>query len=771
MRNSHGASSHGITVARLVPGMIAALALHPASAQQQGQLEEIIVTAQFRAQNVQQTPIAISAYDAAMLEARGNADIADAANFAPNVQLSNAATGFGQMSAIFIRGVGQADPHFAVEPGVGMYVDDVYFGVLTGSIFELLDADRVEVLRGPQGTLAGKNSIGGAIKLFSQKPDSDPNAYAEVGVGSYDGISARAATNLTLIDDKLYARISAMARQRDGYVDRLDYPCMTGTTATGTALRSLDCEIGTQGGESVWAARGALRWMPGDRVENSFIFDITQDDSENPAMKQTIQGVSWTGTANYITGPEAYTNYENYVSRPTGPSAGAPFSMPDKTPLDAKGFSNNLEIQLTDTLSLLSVTAYRESTVPFVVTGEVSPASISDQLWTLSHEQITQEFRLTGGDPNGVDWTVGVFHYDADGLSSGRIQLPGGFQVGGGGLNLEFLLNDPVATKSDSVFAHAAFRPGDKLTVTTGLRYTEDSKDFTFNRLSLDGTPHPLLGALTNVTGTYSGDHTDYRVAVDYQQSDNLMYYAQYSTGYKGGGVNPRPFFVSQAIPYQPEELEAFEVGFKSVLADNRIRLNVAAFTNDYTDLQLTLTRCDAFSPFPGAPCAMSANVGDATIEGLEIEAEFRPTENLAIDVSAGTLDFQYTRVDPATFVTPDMTTPYVPENKYALGIQYDFNLPNSAKLTPRLDYSYRSEMQTLAINTPDTWIEDLNLVNFRLTWQSPSDEWSAVLTVTNLTDEFYYTGLFGNGQPVNFSQTASVAWPREVFLTLKRSF
>lgn len=767
MRDSYAAARGGVG---FIGAALAALAAQTVAAQG-GQLEEIIVTAQFRAENVQQTPIAITAYDAAMLEERSTTNIAEAANFAPNVQLSDAATGFGQMSAIFIRGVGQADPHFAVEPGVGMYVDDVYFGVLTGAIFELLDADRVEVLRGPQGTLAGKNSIGGAIKLFSQRPDADRNAYAEIGFGSYDGVSARAATNLTLVEDKLYARVSAMARHRDGYLDRIDYPCATGNVGPGTYMQSLDCKIGTQGAESVWAARGVLRWMPGSRVENSFIFDITQDQSENPAVKQTIQGASWTGGANYITSPESYTNYENYESRPTGPGAGAPFSMPDRTPLDAKGFSNNLEIQINDRLSFLSVTAYRESTVPFVVTGEASPASISDQLWRLSHEQVTQEFRLSGGDPNGVDWTVGLFHYDADGLSSGRIQLPGGFEVGGGGLNLEFLLNDPVKTKSDSVFAHAAFRPGEKLTITTGLRYTEDSKAFTFNRLSLDGTPHPLLGALTNVTRKYSGDHTDYRVAVDYQQSDDLMFYAQYSTGFKGGGVNPRPFFVSQAVPFQPEELKAFEIGFKSLLANNRIRLNVAAFTNDYTDVQLTLTRCDAFSPFPGAPCAMSANVGDATIKGLEVETEFRLSDNISLDFAAGTLDFNYTNVDPATFVTPDMAPPYVPDNKYSLGIQYAFDLNNSSTLTPRLDYSYRAQMQTLAINTPDTWIDDLNLVNFRLTWQSADEEWSAVLAVTNLADEFYYTGLFGNGQPVNFSQTASVARPREMFVTFKRSF
>ncbi len=259
------------TVPLLVPGLAAAQQPAP---QSQG-LEEIIVTAQFRAQNVQQTPISISAFDAEMLDARAATDINDAANLAPNVTLSRGAAGFGQMSAIFIRGVGQADPHFAVEPGVGMYIDDVYFGVMTGSIFELLDTDRVEVLRGPQGTLAGKNSIGGAIKLFSEQPGPEANGYAEFGFGTFDGITGRAATNLTIAEDKLHARVSVMARERNGYMDRLDYNCATGQLATGTRRLRQDCVIGTQGGESMWAARGVLRWTPGDRVDNSFTFDVT----------------------------------------------------------------------------------------------------------------------------------------------------------------------------------------------------------------------------------------------------------------------------------------------------------------------------------------------------------------------------------------------------------------------------------------------------------------------------------------------------------------
>ena len=405
MRNFHGVSRCRTRTAKLALGVAAAIAAGAASAQQSGQLEEILVTAQFRAQNVQQTPIAITAYDSAMLEARGSLNIADAANIAPNVQLSAHATGFGQMSAIFIRGVGQADPHFAVEPGVGMYIDNVYYGVLTGAMFELVDADRVEVLRGPQGTLAGKNSIGGSIRLFSQRPDKDQNAYAEVGAGSYNGISAKAGTNLTLIEDKLYARVTAMGRKVDGYVTRVDYACSHGQTATGTSLLTLGCKLGTQGGESTVAARGVLRWTPGERVENTFIFDTTQDDSENAAAVQTIQGGGWPGTNNYLTGPKSYINYENYVSRPTtaaGP--GVSFPMPDRTPLDEHGLSDELTVRMTDKLTLTAILAYRKSVVPFSVTGEESPASISDQMWRLAHNQTTEEVRISGGDPSHIDW-------------------------------------------------------------------------------------------------------------------------------------------------------------------------------------------------------------------------------------------------------------------------------------------------------------------------------------------------------------------------------
>jgi iron complex outermembrane receptor protein len=678
----------------------AAFAADPpaAAGESESGLAEVLVTAQFRTENVQDTPIAITALNADALSERNLSNVAEAASHAPNVFIAPAAQGFGQSASIIIRGIGQADPHFAVEPGVGMYIDDVYYGILTGSMLELLDLDRVEVLRGPQGTLAGKNSIGGAIKLFSQKPGPEADSYVEVGYGRFDRVLGRAATNLTLVPDKLFARVSAATLHQDGYLTQLDYTCATGQALDlgpglgGTQRLTTGCKIGEEGGKDVWTVRGALRWVINDKIENNLVVDATEDHSQNPAGKLLLQSPAWAQGANFITGAESYTNYETNQSRPTGAQpSNDPYAMPKVSPLDASGISNNLDIALSDTLQLESITGYRAATTQFSQQADASPASIVDQLWRLRHHQFTQELRLSGTVGTLVDWTVGAFYYDAEGYSSGRINLPGGLQPGGGGLNLEIILDDPVKTRSESAFVHSVFHVTDRLNLTAAVRYTDDLKEFTFNRRDSNLNP-PLLGLL-DFTGTYEGNRLDYRAAVDYRWTDNFMTFAQVSTGYKGGGVNPRPFFVTQVRNYDPETLRTYEAGFKSDLFERRARLNTSVYYSNYKDIQLMLNRCDQFSPFPGAPCAMSANVGDAHVKGAELELQLLPTDQLSIDAAVGYTDFEYTRIGPNVAVTRDMTTVYAPKTTATAGVQYRFELGGIGSITPRIDYAYRSKL------------------------------------------------------------------------------
>src|SRR5690606_39028125 len=253
-----------------------------AQEQRAGAIEEVIVTAEFREANVQETPIAITAVTSAMLEARSQTSIFEIAAQAPNVTLKPAGAGTGPSMVAFIRGIGQTDFNYALEPGVGVYIDDVYYPTLTGSLVDLLDLDRVEVLRGPQGTLAGKNSIGGAIKLYSRAPSEDGDASVQATFGSFDRVDVRATGDLTLVEDKLYARVAGVSKHRDGYVDRLDYGCLrpSSNVPTFSVSQLSDCKIGTEGGQSYTAGRVALQWLPSNTVEVGFSADITNDDSE-----------------------------------------------------------------------------------------------------------------------------------------------------------------------------------------------------------------------------------------------------------------------------------------------------------------------------------------------------------------------------------------------------------------------------------------------------------------------------------------------------------
>src|SRR5690606_7414841 len=192
-----------------------------------------------------------------------------------------------------------------------------------------------------------------------------------------------------------------------------------------------------------------------------------------------------------------------------------------------------------------------------------------------------------------------------------------------------------------------AWTPVDDLTVSAGLRYTDESKSYTFVRLTPEGGPHPVLAALNGAVGEYQTDRLDYRLNAQYRWSDNIMTYAQWSTGYKGGGINPRPFFAPQARPFGPEELTSYEIGVKTDWFDRAVRLNVATFLRKYEGIQLTLSDCPGLG-VPARPCAQPANAGDADVQGFEIEASAEPVRGLLIDAALSHLDFDYTDINPA---------------------------------------------------------------------------------------------------------------------------
>lgn len=782
----------------LLPGMpIAQAAEPPASSQESEGLEEVIVTAQFRSQDVQATPLAITAVTAEMLEARSQQDVGDVANRAPNVTLTTAAVGLGgaQSTSVTIRGIGQNDFNLAVEPGVGMYIDDVYYGAIYGSLLDLIDLERVEILRGPQGTLSGKNSEGGAIKLFSKQPSSQQDGYAEVKFGSFNQRMLRAGMNFEVVPDHLLLRVTGLADRQDGYVTRYDYQCRTGQPADQlnnvpslVAGGPAGCKLGSEGGKDLLGLRVALRFVPNDIFDDTLTYDDTRDRSEPVATVLTHQG-TWHGpgfsligppgpnlTANFTTPPGSFDSYSSYCGLVATPSA---YCASPTSSLNSWGLSNVLNVAFSPTLSLKLISAMRDLETKSAKDNDASPIPRAMNGINVDYKQYTQEIRLSGSSWEKLNWTVGGFWFKANALQGGRINLDGAVDgVIPFAVTTDFLFNDPVHIESKSGFAHAEFLATDRLAFTAGVRYTDDFKKYDFVRSVAPGyTPGPIdssILATNGSTGTFEGARWDYRATASYEVSSDMHLYAQFATGFKGGGVNPRPYYVLQIKPFDPESVDAFEVGFKSRFLENSLQLNAAAFYNKYSDIQLTLNQCPTLIP-PGAPpnCYLPANVGSATIKGAEVEAEWI-RGGLRLDASASYLNFQYDSVEPATLVRLTDKPPYTPEYKFSAGLQYAFLIGAAGSIIPRVDYLYQDATYTAALNFPNGRIPSYGLTNARVTYHFPDDKWQLSLAVLNVFDKYYPLNIADNTPPQATRDESIViqpGGPREFFVGLKRKF
>ncbi|WP_164549840.1 TonB-dependent receptor [Altericroceibacterium xinjiangense] len=744
----------------------------------------IVVTAQFREQSIQDTPLAITAVSDEMLQARSQTDIADVTAQAPNVTLKPSPSNYGPSLTASIRGIGQYDFSPALEPGVGVYVDDVYYATVTGSVLDLLDLQRVEILRGPQGTLAGKNSIGGAIKLYSRKPEGIPGGYATVAYGSRNRIDLRVGADFALTDN-LFARITGVSKQQDGYVERRDYGCLfpeSGVPAQRPG--SADCVLAKEGEVNYQAARIMLRYEPSDTLDATLAADYSIDD--RTVAGSVLTAVTFNGNQDnvspypgvsfdqrFVPPSGSYYNYATYESAPdifTLPN-GAPYplqgvELDGRSKLESWGVSANINLELSNRVTLDSITAYRTYSTSFDTDGDLSPLAVNMQLNEIDYWQLSQELRLNGtlGAANEIAWTLGAFYFDQ------KSELYSIADLRPNPVPLQFAADDVIPASTEAVFGHISWAATNALTFNIGLRYTTEEKDYTFGRANLNGSFNPFVGALEGASGSYSGDRVDYRLNAQYEFTPDIMGYAQFATGFKGGGVSPRPFNPEQARPFDPETLDTYELGFKSQLFDRRIRFNAAGFYSEYNDIILTLLTCPQFGG-PG-PCALSANAGDAEIMGLEAELYAEPIDDLLFDASASWLDFQYTRINPdAGGIPMNAITPYTPEWKWSVGIQYKFDFDGAGSVTPRYDMSYQGEVFTRPENLPTSHIDDYILANARLTWRNADADWEASLAVTNLFDKYYYLTIFDLTNSTAGFASGQPGRPREWVMSVKKYF
>jgi iron complex outermembrane receptor protein len=773
-------------------------------------VDRIVVTAQYREQDLQETPLAISAFSGPLLEARGAADTNDIDLFVPNAVIQPLGAGWGSAQAAFIRGIGLGDNILSYEPGVPIYVDDVYLGRNQGAILDLLDLERVEVLRGPQGTLFGKNAVGGAVRMISRKPTGE-GGDASITVGERNRLNLRGSFDFTIVPDVLMARVSGSSKTQDGYFDILDYECVNGPGSLGGGgdgsspiFPGLVIDLGTRvtspnncvvdhlADENVQSGRGMVLWNATPDIEVLFSADVTHQRQKGPADKYLqinptagflagiwnnlasvpVFGVPWDDR--FLT-DSPYTNYNRYEDPITGRR------FPNVNDLDEFGASIKVTWNLAPSMELTSITAFRGFENEFGRTSSGSPIPHDLTYDINKHQQWTQEFRLTGTSfDDRLDWTTGAFYYTADSSNYGTGILYPGVLYAQEGIDTQEATNW-------AAFVHGVFHITDKLSATAGIRYTDDEKNALISRYNFDGTDRLPVPGFTTLTSPVPVDTAETNwsplVGLDYQINEDFMVFATYSTGFRGGGFSPRPSNALQVTPFQSEELDNYEVGFKSELLDNRLRLNGNAFFSIYADQQLFRTELDP----SGALWFHQINTGEAEIWGLEAEFLAEPVDNLLVEGSLGYLHYEVT--DPGEsglcveFQNGDPCyAPRTPENTAAIGVSYELDAGAWGMITPRIDARYQSKMYFTTYSAtlgndiapnPIEGVEDgYTMVNGRVSWSPQNnDDWEISVYGLNLTDEVYYHGRLALTTAGLGREQGNIGAPREYGVTISRRF
>jgi len=693
-------------------------------------LDEIVVTARKRAENLQDTPIAITALTGEALERRDLSRITEIDRYTPSLVLNGTAplSGNPSTAVVFLRGIGQIDFTINTDPGVGIYVDGVYVARSAGSVLDLVDVERVEVLRGPQGTLFGRNTIGGAISLVSKRPADEIGGRMSATYGTDNRVQLQGSLDLP-ISDTLLTKFTGFYHKRDGYV-RQDL--------TGRRL----------GNDDALAGRAQLLWQPSSSFEALVAVDATRRrETSAPNVAIALDGTAF---------PLAFLENARVIGLPICASdpnssrecfgsaweTGQPYHTNGTQVFDANldVFGTSLTLNFTgDLVSAKSITAYREIDSTFGRDTDHTPFPYLYSSNEQHQHQWSQEFQFTGKLLNDrLNWVLGVYYFDE---KASDIYVSAGSVNGVRGLN--FVHNSNYAG-----FGELTFDVTPELHLTGGLRYTHETKRFRTDQAVIAGIRQPI-GTPIVPTGTRARrtfKETNPRVILSYDVSRDLMTYLTYSRGFKSGGFNARYSSpVTALVPYAPEFATLYEAGAKFETSDRRLRLNGAIFRTDYSDVQVDFS-------YPGVLGTLTGNAAKARIEGVEAELGLVPVQDLTIDATASYLDARYTEVDATV---PGLAVgnrlPLAPKWSFSLSASYRIPLANGGAILPQADWSYRGRIHYDSLNTAIISQRGYHLLNASIAYETPGDRLRLSAGVKNLTDKQYLTS-------AGYSDAAGVA-------------
>ena len=652
-------------------------------------LEVIEVTAQKRVQNLQELPTAVSVFNTESLNVKGITDVEDLSIYTPNMQISETPGG-STGATIAIRGSVTINPAVTWEPTTGVYIDGVFVSKNVGGLFDVAAIDRVEVLRGPQGTLYGKNTIGGALSIVTRKPTGEFGGSMRVGTGNYGMTDFYVTADSDMINDKLSLNITANKKDRDGFYDNLSVNSQV------KKFKQLDSS----------SVRFGALYEHSDDLEFYYTYDNSDKDLTPPLGQVNIPAVMPDDTKD---------------RHDTAALDGVRFDRSESS-----GHALTVTWQASDTLTVKSISALRE-----IDYEDGSDYDGFDLLGfhtyrSVKHEQTSQELQFIG-NAGELNYVAGLFYFKEE----SDVSNP--FVLGFGTINNYY----GVEAESVAAYAHVDYKLTDKLTLAGGLRWTSEDKSFYIEHP--DDFSFAYFFPLPHTTASDTWNNTSGMVSLNYALADDVQTYAKVSQGWKAGGFNGEAPNAELAVkPYDEETVVAYEWGLKSRWLDQRVQTNISLFYNDITDMQM--------SEFLGAYSDIQ-NAGAAKIKGMELEVIAALTDELTANFSYGMLDGDYDQFITYNVVTGapnDITDsavfPYSPENKWSLGLNYGTEL-DIGSFSASADYSYVDDHFAFH-NQPSadfTRIESYSVLNARISLKEiAGSKFSASIWGKNITDEEY---------------------------------
>ncbi len=731
------------------------------------QLESITVTARKVEESLQEAPVAVSAFTGEELEKSGVQQIEEIAWNTPSLRFQPVPT-IGSAPTITLRGLTQNDPLPTIDPSVGIYIDGVYLGRLTGGNANLLDVERVEVLRGPQGTLYGKNTTGGAMNIISKKPDGTTGGWGRVTLGSDDQRDFAGAVQFPILEDVLSARIASAVYYRDGFHRIVPDLSVPGEPAVRDA----------KGQENKgYYGRGSVLWTPTDRFEALFQYYQIKERQNNksPHVIEVTDCAPAAAGGNFLISAAACTQLGSFEDkhghRATAPTPG----IGDRDDLDARGASLTLTREY-DNSTLKLLTGHRDSTVRRTGDSDGTPLNIFSTRAENKSTQFSQEIQLTGTLAERLEYVSGIYWYQEKSTEDGASV----FGTGNGAAGFQTTGELTSLIRSWALYLNANYALTDRLSLIAGIRSNYERREM--DRANWSGTgmnlPFPAerlatTGLSCNPSGRF--DAITWTGGAEYVVSDDIMLYGRADKGFRSGGFNGRASSnLAQCDSFQEEFVTSYELGSKSEFFDNRMRLNVAAYLANYVDIQQTQL-------IPGLGNITTVlNAGRAQISGGELEVRGVPAEGLQLGATLGVTIVRFKhgpRKDgsPVAVSNGDGTGRQEPQNTprltYSLSASYDFPPMDLGELSARLDYSYQSRNQGSPENNANLLQPPFALLNGRVSLYMPDHGLELALWGKNILDrEYFYSG-------VNFARNGigfigrSYGAPRQVGVELTYRF